>query len=136
MYLTYTEYTNYGGQMSESKFNRFAFRAGAEINTATLGRIHTIEVIPECVKRCEYELILYLSQFAKNGTAESVSSVSNDGYSISYNNQKTAQEQIYDIIYTYLSGTGLMYCGTDGVSEYNLISSVPDNYAYLLVKKE
>ena len=130
MYLTYTEYTNTGGTLSGTDFDRFAFRAGSEINNVTFGRIQTLPAIPECVKRCEYELILYLSRNAKNGNAAGISNVSNDGYSISYTEQKTAQEQINDIIYTYLGNTGLMYCGTDNIKKYNFSQNAPVEYGY------
>lgn len=113
MYLSYTEYTNCGGILNEAEFNRFSFRAGSEINNATLDRVKELDEIPETVKRCEYELILYLSGNAKNGAASAISSFGNDGYSVSYSDQKNAQEQIADIIYTYLVSTDLLYCGVD-----------------------
>ncbi len=111
MYLTYSEYTNLGGQLSVAEFDRFCFRAQKEIDNATLNRCKTLETIPEDVKKCQIELIQYLSNNAKNGNVSAISSFGNDGYSVSYSEQKSAQRQIYDIIYTYLSGTDLMYCG-------------------------
>ncbi len=114
MYLTYTEYTsNFGGKLSEADFDRFSFRADKEIDNATLERCKNLTEIPEEVKKCSFELIEYLSKNAKNGSASAVSSFSNDGYSVSYADQKTAEKQIYDIIYTYLASTGLMYCGVE-----------------------
>lgn len=111
MYLTYDEYKAYGGNLSNTDFDRFAFRAGAEINNATLDRCKSLESIPEEVKRCEYELISYIVKHSNNGAVLGVASFSNDGYSVSYVEQKTAQRQIYDIIYTYLANTDLLYCG-------------------------
>lgn len=113
MYLTYTEYTNFGGQLSDALFNRFSFRAESEINNATQGRLKSISKFPESVKKCEFELVEYLSKVAKDGSASAISSFGNDGYSVSYTDKKTAQQQIYDIIYTYLADTGLIYCGVD-----------------------
>lgn len=115
MYLTYTEYTQFSGTLSEAEFNRFCFRAECEINNATFGRCKQLadNDIPEAVKRCMFELIEYLSENTNNGAVSNVQSFSNDGYSVAYVEKKTAQAQIYDIIYTYLSCTGLMYCGTD-----------------------
>ncbi len=113
MYLSYTEYTTCGGKLNEAEFNRFAFRAECEINNATFNRVAELNEIPEEVKRCEYELISYFSNNAKNGSVSAVSSFGNDGYSVSYSDQKTAQEQIDDIIYTYLANTDLLYCGVD-----------------------
>lgn len=111
MYLSYDDYKSFGGNLNNTDFNRFRFRAEKEIDNATLDRCKTLDTIPEEVKRCEFELVEYLSKNAKGGSASAVSSFGNDGYSVSYVEQKTAQEQIYDIIYTYLSGTDLMYCG-------------------------
>lgn len=111
MYLTYDEYKTYGGNLSNTDFDRFSFRAECEINNSTLDRCKNLAEIPEEVKKCEFELIIFLSGNAKNGSVSSVASFSNDGYSVSYANPKDAEKQIQDIIYTYLSGTGLMYCG-------------------------
>ncbi len=136
MYLTYEEYTAYGGKLGNTDFDRFSYRAESELNSTTFDRIKSLLPIPECVKRCEFELILYLSQNAKGGDAASISSVSNDGYSISYGNSKSAEQVIYDIIYTYLGNTGLMYCGTDEIKGYNFVEPIPNGTAYLLVKTE
>lgn len=136
MYLTYEEYTAYGGRLDNTDFGRFTYRAESELNNATFDRIKSLLPVPECVKRCEFELILYLSQNAKNGAASSISGISNDGYSISYDTKKSAEQIIYDIIFTYLGNTGLMYCGTDEVENYNFTEAIPDGTAYLLVRTE
>ena len=113
MYLTYDEYKAYGGNVSNADFDRFSFRAECEINNATLDRCKNLADIPEEIKRCEFELVEYLSKNVKNGSASAVSSFGNDGYSVSYADQKTAEQQIHDIIYTYLANTDLMYCGVE-----------------------
>ena len=113
MYLDYEKYKEYGGVLSNTDFDRFSFRAEREIDNATLNKCKNLTEIPEEVKRCEYELILFFSKNVQNGSVSSVASFSNDGYSVSYANPKDAEKQIRDIIYTYLSGTGLMYCGVD-----------------------
>lgn len=136
MYLTYEEYQAYGGTLSNTDFDRFSFRAECELNNATFDRIKSIMPIPECVKRCEYELVLYLYNNSQNGAVSNISSISNDGYSISYSDQKTAEAALYNIIYTYLSNTGLMYCGTNDISGYNFTEAMPDGYDYLLVMTE
>jgi len=111
MYLTFEEYKGYGGTLSDAEFGRFNFRAECEINNATFDRCKSLSPIPEEVKRCCFELVTYLSKNAQGGAASSVSSFSNDGYSISYTDKQTAQEQISGIIYTYLVGTDLLHCG-------------------------
>lgn len=112
-YLTFDDYISMGGTLAETEFNRFEFRAERLIDNLTRGRLNNADTIPETVKRCMYELIAYLSNYAKNGDNSAVSSFSNDGYSVTYAEQKTAAEQIHDIIYDYLADTDLMYCGVD-----------------------
>ncbi len=111
MYISYEEYKTFGGKLNNTDFNRFCFRAECEINNATFGRVKSLEQVPEQVKRCEFELTEYLSKFARDGSASAVSSFGNDGYSVSYTEEKTAQAQIGDIIYTYLADSDLLYCG-------------------------
>lgn len=113
MYLSYDDYISYGGKLDNANFNRFCFRADKEIDNVTQNRCKSLDKIPDEVKRCEFELIAYFSKNTNNGSISAVSSVGNDGYSISFVDQKTAEQQIYDIIYTYLASTGLMYCGVD-----------------------
>ena len=113
MYLDYEKYKEYGGNLSDTEFDRFLFRAEKEVDSVTQNRCKTLEQISEEVQRCVYELVVYFSSNAKNGSVSAISSVGNDGYSVSYTDQKNATQQIYDIIYTYLSDTGLMYCGVD-----------------------
>ena len=114
-YLSFDEYTQMGGKLSEAEFDRFAYRAEKEIKNATFGRVETLCPIPEAVKRCMFELITYLSSTAANGGNQSVTNVSNDGYSVAYAEPKSVQSQIYDIIRTYLAEeeNNLLYCGVD-----------------------
>lgn len=113
MYLSYDDYISCGGKLDNADFNRFCFRADKEIDNATQSRCKLLDKIPDEVKRCEFELLTYFSKIAENGSASAVSSFGNDGYSVSFADQKSAEQQIYDIIYTYLASTGLMYCGVD-----------------------
>ena len=115
MYISYDEFISYGGKIESAEFDRFNFRASCEIDNHTHGRLKPVRKsdIPDKVKRCAYELILYLSKNAPNGNISAISSVSNDGYSISYSETKSAKSTIYDIIYTYLADTDLMYCGVE-----------------------
>lgn len=112
-YLTFDDYISMGGTLADTEFNRFEIRAECEINNATQGRLKTADKIPETVKACMYELILHLSNTTKNGNSSAVSGFSNDGYSVTYAEQRTSAQQIYDIIYTYLADTDLLYCGVD-----------------------
>lgn len=112
-YLTFDDYISMGGTLTDIEFNRFEFRAERLIDNNTQGRLKNIDTIPETVNKCMFELVTYLSNTAKNGDNSVVSSFSNDGYSVTYSEQKTAEQKSYDIIYDYLADTDLMYCGVD-----------------------
>lgn len=112
-YLTFDEYISMGGALAETEFNRFEFRAERLIDNNTQGRLKNADTVPEAVKRCMLELVTYLSKTAENGDNSAVASFSNDGYSVTYAEQKTAAQQTYDIIYDYLADTDLMYCGVN-----------------------
>lgn len=115
MYLSYSDYVGYGGKLEQNAFNRFEFRAGRMIDMYTQSRLKGIPStsVPNEVKRCMFELVDYISSNLSNGTVKSVQSESNDGYSVSYSSDKSCSDEIYDIIYTYLSETDLMYMGVD-----------------------
>ena len=114
MYLTYNEYKAFGGELDNTEFNRFAFRAECEIDNATLSKCKSLTVVPECVKRCVFELVAFLNKNAKDGTITTMTGFSNDGYSVSYTEQKSVQEQISETIYTYLAeDSNLLYCGVE-----------------------
>lgn len=114
MYLEYSDYYNFGGNMDRKSFDRFCFRAEKIIDIHTLSRLKDVpyDKIPQEVKRCVFELIQYISENYSSGSIREKTSESNDGYSVSYEN-KTAQQAISDIIYTYLCDTDLLYRGTD-----------------------
>lgn len=113
MYLSYDEYTTYGGILPEVDFDRFRFRAEQLINNETQEKVKSLTAVPEEVKRCMFELITYLSNYGKNGDVSAVSGFGNDGYSVTYAEVKSSANQIYAIIYGYLANTGLMYCGVE-----------------------
>lgn len=112
-YLTFDDYISMGGTLTDIEFNRFEFRAERLIDNLTQGRLKNADTISETVKRCMFELVTYLSKTAQNGNSSAVSGFSNDGYSVTYAEQKTATQQIHDIIYDYLADTDLMYCGVE-----------------------
>ena len=113
MYLTYDDYKIDGGNRNNTDFNRLCFRACKEIDNLTQNKCQKLKTIPDEVKRCVFELVNYFEKNAANGSVSAVSSFGNDGYSVSYVDKKTAEQQIFDVVYTYLSSTGLMYCGVD-----------------------
>lgn len=125
MYLTYEEYTEYGGTLDETTFNDLAFEAGAQIDWYTFNRFQAMDAsaLDERVKRCMYRLIQIVqanravNQTSGNGNDADASAIqagvmsqSNDGVSISYNILaateiiKTSPETIKNCIQQYLSG--------------------------------
>lgn len=128
MFLTYEEYKAMGGSLSETDFNRLSYRAEQTLNSYTFGRI----IIPDNrVRRCMFDLIDCESEKAQNA---GVKSVSNDGYSVTYQSTQEATEAEYDIIYRYFASTDILYQGVDGIGEYEPESE--DGYDYLMVKVE
>jgi len=134
MFLSYAEYVNYGGTLSETDFARFCFRAEARLRTETYGRI---KIPDEKVKRCVFDLIDIESKMG-NG----ITSMSNDGYSITYFTETEAAQKESDIIYNYFVDDDILYCGADGAPDYNV--EVPtgwrflkdENNKFILVKAE
>ncbi len=115
MYLNYSDYKKYGGKLEQNAFDRFEFQAEKLIDIHTQSRLlgTPSTSVPNEVKRCMMELIDYVANNSVNGALKSIQSESNDGYTVSYSSNKNASVEIYDIIYTYLSETDLMYMGID-----------------------
>lgn len=131
MYLTYDEYTEYGGTLDETTFDDFAFEAESIINWYTFDRLKNEEELPDAVKRCMYRLIniaklkadamqLGMQVSKESGSSSSsselaIQSQSNDGVSISYNvlsaselfnalQAKTKGGEVDQIVQRYLQG--------------------------------
>ena len=115
MYLEFSDYESYGGNLEKAAFDRFSYRAERLIEAHTFSKLAGAEYkdIPEEVKRCAFELIEYIAENFINGSVSEKTSESNDGYSVSYEN-KNAEREISDLIYTYLSDTDLLYGGVTG----------------------
>ena len=122
MYLTYDEFTEFGGTLDEATFNLLEFQAESEIDWYTFNRLQNEVELPDKVKQCMYFLIemIYTKQAAtsiplQNGTttsgaSASIASQSNDGVSISYNVVSASeivekyQDEIKSCIQKYLQG--------------------------------
>ena len=97
MYLTYAEYEDMGGQISEeTAFQQLEFEARTIIDWWTFNRLQNETNYPEAVKRCMLALISLLETRQKamvvDGQSQSdgsvtagIASESNDGVSASYN---------------------------------------------------
>lgn len=119
MYLTYDEYTGYGGTLDDATFSNLAFGAERTIDYATFNRLREESVIPEEVKRLMFVLInnahkqeeaLNLGS-SQNGTSgKYITSQSNDGVSVTYNGMATldlytlCEKENSQLIQKYLAG--------------------------------
>lgn len=98
MYLTYDEYIEKGGTLSETDFDFLAYEAGSYIDWYTFNRLKKYEEIPQQVKDCEFYIIRLIqiklgsigvgsleTDSSNIGFMQSIASQSNDGVSVSYN---------------------------------------------------
>ena len=128
-YLTYNEYIDLGGTLSQAPFNLLEFEARRKIDIRTFDRIKNSNEIPKEVKLCEYALINSLENYANSmmdiASKGNVASESTDGYSVSYMTADRIRDVVIskendldDIIRTYLlyvvvNGEHVMYCGVE-----------------------
>lgn len=91
-YLTYEEYQQYGGDMSETDFVLAEFKARSRIDYMTLGRVQYMQTVPEEVKLAMMCIIKVDSKFSADAQVYNAvaASFSTDGYSESYG---SAEEQ-------------------------------------------
>lgn len=91
MFLTYEQYVNMGGTLTEADFTTYERKARACINLATHNRVRDEDPVREAVKNAAYDLIVVFAQEAENSSnaVTGVSSKSNDGVSVTYANWTT-----------------------------------------------
>lgn len=118
-YLTYAEYIELGGMLSEREFDRYELQARKQfIDRVSFNRISRLKVIPEDVKQCAFELIDRI-ELQNQKRSCNKQSESNDGVSITY---KPADETVFQndcilLVTSYLGdcrtedGTPLTYRG-------------------------
>lgn len=120
-YLTYEEYTEIGGTLDLTAFNRNIDRACGIIDNATHNRIDCMADVPQRAKALCRDLVEYI---AKNDTTETaVTSRSQSAGGVSESESyatKTADDvygDIQNMVYDYLlnvtddNGTPLLYKG-------------------------
>lgn len=116
-YLTYDEYTNLGGTLDLTAFNRNITKVCGIIENATQGRIQALYGVPKEVKMLCCDLVEY---FANNsGSLKQISSHSESagGVSISESYATHSADEIDGMIYDYLGqirtkdGTPILYRG-------------------------
>ena len=113
MYLSYNEYKNIGGELSETAFKRHIIRAECYLDKETFGRVKSLSPVPDKVRYCIRDIVDMMDSQSGNN----VSSWSNDGVSVSYNSQDEQSRAYHSILLEYLSnevdkdGTPLLYRG-------------------------
>lgn len=120
-YLTYEEYTQKGGTLDSTAFNRYIDRASGIITNATFDRVQFMQEIPAEVKACCRDIVEYLFVNVPRETMVTSRSQSAGNVSESESYQTKTTDDIAndldDIIYDYLhsvhddKGTPLLYRG-------------------------
>lgn len=121
-YLTYEEYTNMGGVLDLTAFNRNIDRVCSVLDDATFNRIQAMAEVPQRVKACCRDLVEYYNANAKTsdmGIASWSQSAGAVSENVSYAS-KTADDvknTVDNVITSYLlsladdNGTPLLYWG-------------------------
>ncbi len=120
-YLTYEEYTEIGGTLDLTAFNRNIDRACGFVDLHTQSRLQGVLEVSQRVKACVRDLVECLASNVSSGKAVTSKSQSAGGVSESESYAtKTTDEMNYEmlnIVYDYLAtekddcGTPLMYRG-------------------------
>lgn len=124
-YLTYDEYTRYGGSASQTAFAPLEFKARKQIDYLTANRIQGMETVPEAVKLCMVSIINIESVTGAEAQATNpqITSFNTDGYSESYGHalsaddtSKQIKKQIAAMLYGECDdhGVPLLYRGVRG----------------------
>lgn len=85
-YLTYSEYTEYGGSASKTDFTMLEFKARKRIDRLTASRVEKMKTVPKAVKMCMVSLIEVDRKAGVEAQVNNpvVTSFNTDGYSESY----------------------------------------------------
>lgn len=96
MYLPFEKYKEYGGEIPEKSYSFYEKLARKKLDYWTINRIPKyFEEYKEDIELC---MFLIIEQIYQNETGEAdVSSVSNDGISISYVEAKTNEQKMQDV---------------------------------------
>ena len=122
-YLTYAQYTAWGGTLSEAAFNLAEIKARSRIDAMTQGRVAHMAAVPEQVQAAMMEIIQVDGTYSASAQASApvAASFTTDGYSESYGSaeSRTAaiEAQLTASVETLLDGiaddegTPLLYAG-------------------------
>lgn len=112
-YLTYQEYKDLGGTLTETPFNLLEYESRKQIDLSTQKRLVDITIIPEEVKLCDFHLINKIQKYTESmeSIGGNIKSENTDGYSITYMTANEIKEiinsknvELNDIIMTDLFG--------------------------------
>ena len=124
-YLTYAEYQQFGGTLTETEFALAEFKARSRIDRLTLARVQVMQEIPEEVKMAMLCIIKVDSKYSADAMSDSaiVSAFNTDGYSESYggiaeqsdNAQTQLNQQLSKMLFGVLDDNGvpLLYRGIE-----------------------
>lgn len=97
IYCTYPEYLSAGGAVDEAAFSLLCQRASRMIDRLTLGRAEThcarCESCRESLAQACGQIVDLLAAQATLGNLPGVSSVSNDGYTVTFSGSASAQTE-------------------------------------------
>jgi len=122
-YLTYAQYTAWGGTLGETAFVLAEIKARARIDAMTQGRVARMASVPEQVQAAMMEIIQVDSTYSAGAQAAApvAASFTTDGYSESYGSaeSRTAaiEKQLTGSVETLLDGvtdddgTPLLFAG-------------------------
>lgn len=124
-YLTFEDYLNMGGTLNATAFDELEAVAEMHVDRYTFNRLRDepMETRPETLKLCIKMLIGILDRAAGQETDGQISSVSNDGVSVSYSVTSPEQadvvlrNKIKSMVYLHLAaerasdGTPLIFGG-------------------------
>lgn len=93
-YLTYSEYTEYGGSASKTDFTMLEFKARKRIDRLTASRVEKMKTVPKAVKMCMVSLIEVDRKAGVEAQVKNpvVTSFNTDGYSESYGKALSAAD--------------------------------------------
>ena len=124
-YLTYDEYTGYGGSAGQTAFVPLEFKARKQIDYMTANRVQNMQAVPDAVKLCMVCIMNmeYAAGAEKQATNPQITSFNTDGYSESYGHAFSADDtsrqikkQIVAMLYGERDDNGvpLLYRGVRG----------------------
>ncbi len=105
-FIDYAYYKEvYCGSLTEEEFSKVYPKALAYLLGATRNRVKSSDT-PVCFALCELCDI-----FAENQSHDMIKSESCDGYSITYSETLNTYSLAWDVLTTYLEGSGYLYGG-------------------------